>query len=184
MKRRLLLLLACLLLVAPIHGEPVPGEPAAGAQTSDADAEAVRTLHTGFFEGLRQGGVEGAIAHLRQTGGLDPRALPGLERRLRTVETDFGRPDGYALVNETEIPHAPRFHSAVFLTFHDSGSVAWRLRFYRRVTGVWIISTVQVETEFVEDFVRLGEVEFSAYRAVLDRLPTKAELERMLKDSR
>jgi len=156
----------------------------AGAQVSEADAEAVRTLHTGFFEGLRQGGADGALAHLRQTGTFDARALPGLERRLRAVEADFGRPDGYALVNETEIPHAPRFRSGVFLSYHDSGLVAWRLRFYRRVTGVWVITTVQLESEFVEDFVRLGEVEFSAYRAILDRLPSRSEWERLLKDKR
>jgi hypothetical protein len=51
----------------------------------------------------------------------------------------------------------------------EGNQVAWRLRFYRRVTGVWVFTDVQWESQFVEDFIRLPAVEFAAYRKLLEQ---------------
>ena len=45
--------------------------------------------------------------------------------------------------------------------------MAWGLRFYKKVTGVWVTAHVRFELEFVEDFLRLPEVQFAAYRRLL-----------------
>jgi hypothetical protein len=48
--------------------------------------------------------------------------------------------------------------------------MAWRLRFYQKTNGVWVISDVDFEFRYIEDFLRLPEVEFVAYRAMIERL--------------
>lgn len=152
------------------------------AQGSSAD-EGLRKLYTDFFEALRQAGPGGALAHLRQTGSLSPEASQLMERRFQAIQKRVGRADSYVVVSEMEIPHSLRFASISFLTHHEDAPVAWRLRFYQKTNGVWIITDVDFELQFVEDFLRLPEIEFAAYRAVLDRLPTKSELRQMLKDA-
>ncbi len=152
------------------------------AQGSSAD-EGVRKLYTDFFEALRQAGPGGALAHLRQTGSLSPEAAQLMERRFQAIQKRVGRADSYVVVNEMEIPHSLRFASITFLTHHEDAPVAWRLRFYQKTSGVWIITDVDFELQFVEDFLCLPEIEFAGYRAVLDRLPTKSELRQLLKDA-
>lgn len=140
------------------------------AQQSLADNEAIRQLYDKFFEAFRQGGARGAAAYLRQSGSIDEANMQRLERRAQAVERNpfIGRPDSYVAVNETEIPGARRYRTVYALTHHDSRPVAWRLRFYKKVTGVWVFTDVQWEVEFVEDFLRLSELEFVAYRKLLE----------------
>lgn len=166
MKIRFLLLIACLALA---------GTGAARAQTSVADEEAVRQLYDRLFEALRQAGAQGVVAYLRQSGAIEEEVLGALERRAGALERDprIGRPDSYVIVNETELPRAPRYRTVYALTHHDSRPVAWRLRFYKKVTGVWVFTDVQWEERFVEDFLRLGELEFLAYKRM--REPPPAE---------
>ena len=168
MRVKYLLLVGCLWLAVPC---------AVMAQTSSADDEALRTLYSGFFEAFRQAGAQGAIAYLRQGGSIEEDVLQELKRRTRAAERNpmVGRPDSYVAVNEAEIPHARRFRTVYFLTHHDSSVIAWRLRFYRKVTGVWIFTDVQAEQNFVEDFLRMSELEFAAYRRLLILRPTTSE---------
>ncbi|MBI2956607.1 MAG: hypothetical protein HYY26_04770 [Acidobacteria bacterium] len=65
------------------------------------------------------------------------------------------------------IPQVLRYRSFTFLTYHENGPVAWRLRFYEKVTGRWVISNVTFDTQFIEDFVRLSPLEFAGYQALL-----------------
>lgn len=162
MKIAHILLVGCLLWAAPGP---------AWAQTNLADDEAIRLLYDKFFEAFRQGGAAGAVGYLRQSGAIEENVLRTLQGGLQKMEADplVGRSDSYAVVNETEIPHAPRYRTFYFLTHHDSRPVAWRLRFYKKVTGVWVFAAVQWETVFVEDFLRLSELEFAAYRRILER---------------
>jgi len=155
----------------------------ARAQRSPADDEAVQKLYTGFFDALRQAGPGGAVAYLRLTGTLSPGAVEAMGGRLQAIQARAGRADSYVVVNEVEIPHSLRYRSITFLTHHENAPVAWRLRFYQQTNGVWVVSDVDFELQFVEDFLRLPEIEFATYRAVLDRLPTKSELRQMLKDA-
>lgn len=166
MRTRSLWLLACLLLA---------GTGLARAQANPADDEAIRRLTDNFFDAFRQGGGQGVAAYLRQSGSVEEDVLRQLERRAQAVERNpmIGRPDSYVVVNETEIPHAPRYRTLYALTHHDSRPVAWRLRFYRKVTGVWVFTDVQWEEQFVEDFLRLSELEFLAYRKTLEQEPPR-----------
>jgi hypothetical protein len=145
---------------------PVP----ASAQRSSADDAAVQKLYSDFFEAMRQGGPSAAVATLRQSGSLDPQRAIAMERRLQDRRFPSGRVDSYAVVSELEIPGTFRFRSIQFLTHHETAPVAWRLRFYQKPTGVWVIINVDFEIEFVEDFLRLPEIQFDAFRA-LQRLP-------------
>lgn len=156
--------LACLLFLALA---PAVG----GAQADLGDEEAIRLLYDKFFEAFRQAGGQGAAAYLRQSGSIEEEVLRELERRALALERHpfVGRPDSYVVVNETEVPHAPRYRTVYALTHHDSRPVAWRLRFYKKVTGVWVFTDVQWEEQYVEDFLRLGELEFAAYRRLLER---------------
>ena len=144
--------------------------PIAKAQRSSVDEAAVGKLYSDFFEAMRQGGPSAAVATLRQSGSLDPQKAMAMERRLQNARFPAGRVDSYAVVSELEIPGTFRFRSMLFLTHHETGVAAWRLQFYQRPTGVWVILDVDFETEFVEDFLRLPEIQFQAFRA-LQRLP-------------
>lgn len=160
MRAKSLLLVGCLWLAAPCT---------VAAQTSPADDEAIRVLYDKFFEAFRQAGAQGAIAYLRQSGSIEEDVLRQLERRARAAEQDprMGRPDSYVVIQETQIAHALRFRTFYFLTHHDSSVIAWRLRFYKKVTGVWIFTDVRADSDFVEDFLRMSELEFAAYRRIV-----------------
>ena len=160
MKRRWLLL-TCLLLV-PLGG---------AAQTSLADDEAIRLLYDNFFGAFRQGGAQGVVAYLRQSGSIEDEVLRSLERRTQAIERNpfIGRPDSFVVVNQTEIAGAPRYRTVYALTHHDSRPLGWRLRFYKKVTGVWVFTDVQWEEQYVEDFLKMSELEFAAYRRMLER---------------
>lgn len=147
---------------------------AAQAQRSAADDAAVQKLYDDFFEAMRQGGPSAAVATLRQSGSLDPQKAQAMERRLQNTKFPAGRVDSYTVVSEMEIPGSFRFRSILFLTHHETGAVAWRLRFYQKPAGVWVIINVDFETEFVEDFLRLPEIQFESFRALL-RLPGALE---------
>ena len=43
------------------------------------------------------------------------------------------------------------------------------MHFYRKVTGVWVFTDAKWESDFVEDFLLMPEVEFAAYRRMLAR---------------
>lgn len=162
MRTRCVLLMGCLLFV-------VAG--GARAQTNLADEEAIRLLYDNFFDAFRQGGAEGAAAYLRQSGSIEEELLRSLERRAQVAERNpfIGRPDSYVAVTQTEIPGAQRYRTVYALTHHDSRPLAWRLRFYKKVTGVWVFTHVQWEERFVEDFLRLPELQFAAYRQLLQQ---------------
>lgn len=153
---------------------------ATSAQERLADSEAIRLLYDKFFESFRQGGAQGAAGYLRQSGSIAEEVLRTLEQRALTVERNpfVGRPDSYVVVTETEIPRASRYRTVYALTYHDSRPVAWRLRFYKKVTGVWVFTDVQWEVEFVEDFLRLPELQFVGYRRIVERPPIREEEER------
>lgn len=140
----------------------------APAQSFSADDEAIRKLYNDFFEAFRQGGPAAAVANLRQSGSLDEDTAQALERRLQGVSFPAGRADSYTVVTEMEIPHSLRFRSLTFLTHHDTRPVAWRLRFYQKTNGVWVILNVDFELRFVEDFLRLPQLEFDAHRAQIE----------------
>ncbi|MFQ5695945.1 MAG: hypothetical protein ACE5HB_08145 [Terriglobia bacterium] len=166
MKKAPILFLIVLGLLLLGTGSPVP------AQRSPADDEAIRALYTEFFEALRQAGVQGAIGYLRQSGTIAEDDLQALERKARAaIEGNplIGRPESWVVVNQTEVAGATRFRGVHAMTHHDGRPVAWRLRFYKKVTGVWVFTNVAEELEFVEDFLRLPEVEFLAYRRLLER---------------
>jgi len=140
-------------------------------QSRAADEAAVQGLYNEFFEALRQGGARGAVGYLRQSGTIAEEELRRLERKGAVVlEGDpmIGRPDSWAVVQKTEIAGAERYRAIQALTHHQGRPVAWRLRFYRRVTGVWVFTDVQWENVYVEDFLRLPEVQFAAYRKLLE----------------
>jgi hypothetical protein len=160
MKRRWLLL-ACLLLV-PFGG---------AAQGDLADDEAIRLLCNNFFDAFRQGGAQGVVAYLRQSGSIEDEVLRSLERRTLAIERKpfIGRPDSFVIVHETQIAGALRYRTVYALTHHDSRPLAWRLRFYKKVTGVWVFTDVQWEEQYVEDFLKMPELEFAAYRRTLER---------------
>jgi len=161
--KRGLFLFVCLLLVPP----------GAGAQTSLADDEAIRLLYGNFFDAFRQGGAQGVVAYLRQSGSIEDEVLRSLERRTQAIERNpfIGRPDSFVVVHQTEIAGAPRYRTVYALTHHDSRPLAWRLRFYKKVTGVWVFTDVQWEEQYVEDFLKMSELEFAAYRRLLERPP-------------
>ena len=143
----------------------------ARAQADYTGDEAVRKLYTDFFEALRSGGLQGAIANLRQSGSIDPQVAEALERRLQsdTYEFPVGQADSYTVVGETEILHTLRYRSVDFLSYHERGPVAWRIRFYQRVTGRWVISDVRwVQGPFVEDFLRMSTLQYTAYQAMIE----------------
>ncbi len=161
MRTKRIVLLGCLLLVA------VGG---AGAQRNVADDDAIRRLYAEFFEALRQAGAQGAAGYLRQSGSMAESDLRRLEydARASLEQNPFvGRPDSWAVVNQTEIAGTERYRTVYVITHHDGRAVAWRLKLYRKVTGVWVYTDVQWEVELVEDFLRLSEVEFAAYRRML-----------------
>lgn len=147
---------------------------AASAQAPTADDEAIRKLYTDFFEAFRNGGPDAAIANLRQSAALDLDMIDNLERRFSRTRFPAGRADSYAAVGEMEIPGSRRYRSLLFLTHHDGGPVAWRLRFYEKTNGVWVIASVGFEVRFVEDFLRLPQLEFNAYQAMI-QLAERAE---------
>ena len=147
---------------------------AGAAQAPAADDEAIRKLYNDFFEAFRQGGPVAAIANLRQSGALDLDMIENLERRFARARFPSGRADSYAVVSEMEIPHTRRFRSILFLTHHDGGPVAWRLRFYEKTNGVWVIASVGFEVRFVEDFLLMPQLEFNAYQAMI-QLAERAE---------
>lgn len=159
------LLAGAALALAPVSAQ---------GQRSSADDAAVQKLYSDFFEALRQGGPSAGVATLRQSGSLNPERAIAMERRLQDRRFPAGRVDSYAVVSELEIPGTFRYRSLMFLTHHETGVVAWRLRFYQKPTGVWVIINVDFEFEFVEDFLRLPEIQFESYRALL-RLPTALE---------
>lgn len=150
----------------------------APAQTTSADDEAIRKLYNDFFEAFRQGGPSAAVANLRQSGSLGEETARALERRLQGVTFPAGRADSYTAVSEMEIPHSLRFRSLTFLTHHDAEPVAWRLRFYQKTNGVWVILGVDFELRYVEDFLRLPQLEFAAYRAQLEQATKKTDVTR------
>ncbi|HKZ53223.1 MAG TPA: hypothetical protein VJ085_08090 [Candidatus Acidoferrales bacterium] len=163
MRTTRILLVVCLLLIAT---------GGAWAQTSSTDDAAVARLYGEFFEALRQAGAQGAIGYLRQSGSIAEDELQRLERQARRVlelNPYVGRPDSWAVVNQTEIAGSQRYRTVYALTHHDGRAVAWRLHFYRKVTGVWVFTDVQWESKYVEDFLRLTELEFAAYRRQLER---------------
>ena len=160
-KLRVLFLLVAGLLLSPA---------AARAQYSPGN-EAVRKLYTDFFEAFTQAGPAGAIGVLAQSGSISQQTAQALERRLQSIQPNVGRADSYAVVSEMEIPNSLRYRSATFLTHHENVPVAWRLRFYQKTNGVWVISDVDFELRYVEDFLRLPEIQFAAFRALVDRLP-------------
>jgi len=163
MRSTRILLVGCLLLIAVVG---------AGAQTSSTDDTAIARLYGEFFEALRQAGAQGAMGYLRQSGSVSEDELRRLEREARTVlelNPYVGRPDSWAVVNQTEIAGSQRYRTVYVLTHHDGRAVAWRLHFYRKVTGVWVFTSVQWEAKYVEDFLRLSELEFAAYRRQLER---------------
>lgn len=140
----------------------------AQGQSVSANDEAIRKLYNDFFEAFRQGGPTAALANLRQSGSLDPETSQRLERRLQGVTFPAGHADSYTAVSEIEIPYSLRYRSLTFLTHHDAAPVAWRLRFYQKTNGVWVILSVDFEQRFVEDFLRLPQLEFAAYRAQIE----------------
>jgi hypothetical protein len=157
-----ILLVGCLLLAA-----------AGGtrAQVGSADDDAIARLYGEFFEALRQAGAQGAAGYLRQSGSISEEDLRRLEvegRRALELDPFVGRPDSWAVLNQTEIAGSVRYRTVFALTHHDGRAVAWRLRFYKKVTGVWVFTDVRWETKYVEDFVRLPELQFAAYRALLE----------------
>lgn len=160
-KLRVLFLLVAGLLLAPA---------AARAQYTPGN-EAVRKLYTDFFEAFTQTGPAGAIGVLAQSGSISQRTAQELERRVQSIQPTVGRGDSWTLVAEMEIPNSLRYRSALFLTHHENVPMAWRLRFYQRTNGVWVISDVDFELRYVEDFLRLPEIQFAAYRALVERLP-------------
>lgn len=140
------------------------------AQTRTADDAAIEKLYNDFFEALRQAGSQGAAGYLRQSGTISEADLRRLEVEARTAlerNPQVGRPDSWTIVNSTELEGAPRFRTVYALTHHDSRPVAWRLRFYQKVTGVWVFIDVDWEVKYVDDFLRLPEIEFDAYRKQL-----------------
>lgn len=154
-------LLGCFLLVASGTG---------WGQRSTADDEAIRVLYNDFFEAFRQGGAQGAAGYLRQSGTVDPETLTRLERRGRVrleMNPMVGRPDSWVALREAEIPGALRYRVVYAMTHHDGRAVAWRLRFYQKVTGLWVFTDVQWEDHFVEDFLNLPEIQFIAYERIL-----------------
>jgi hypothetical protein len=140
--------------------------------------EAVRKLYTDFFDAFTQAGPAGAIGVLGQSGSISQRAAQELERRMQSFQPTVGRADSWTAVAELEIPNSLRNRSALFLTHHENVPVAWRLRFYQRTNGVWVIVDVDYELRYVEDFLRLPEVEFTAYRAMIERLSRDDERDR------
>ena len=140
--------------------------------------EAVRKLYTDFFEAFTQTGPAGAIGVLAQSGSIPQRAAQELENRVRGIASNVGRADSWTLVAELEIPNSLRYRSALFLTYHENVPMAWRLRFYQKTNGVWVISDVDFEFRYIEDFLRLPEIEFTAYRAMIERLSRDEERDR------
>lgn len=140
-------------------------------QTRAGDDAAIEKLYNEFFEALRQAGAQGAVGYLRQSGTIAEEELQRLEREAAAVlirNPFVGRPDSWTVVSKKEISGAERYRAVYAITHHDGRPVAWRLRFYRRVTGVWVFTDVQWESRFVEDFIRLPAVEFAAYRKLLE----------------
>ncbi len=132
--------------------------------------EAVRKLYTDFFDAFTQAGPAGAIGVLAQSGSISQRTAQELENRVRNIQPQVGRADSWTVVAELEIPNSLRYRSALFLTHHENVPMAWRLCFYQKTNGVWVISDVDFEFRYVEDFLRLPEIEFAAYRAMIERL--------------
>ena len=154
-------LVTCLLLGGVADGR---------AQASPGDDAALREIYEQFFEALRVGGANGVIGYLRQSGSIAPALLPVLEREARALRVgpSATRPDAHVLVEETRLPRTNRIRTLKFLSYHDNQPVAWRLDFYRRTTGVWIVTNVRWETEYVNDFIRLSALQFAAYRKLLE----------------
>ena len=161
MRKRFLLALAVGAILAAIS---MP----AGAQP--ASNEPVRKLYTDFFDAFTQAGPAGAIGVLAQSGSISQRTAQELESRVRSIQPQVGRADSWTVVAELEIPNSLRYRSALFLTHHENVPMAWRLRFYQKTNGVWVISDVDFEFRYIEDFLRLPEIEFIAYRAMIERL--------------
>lgn len=143
----------------------------AWGQTRTADDAAIEKLYNDFFEALRQAGAQGAVGYLRQSGTIAEPDLRQLERDAQAVlerNPMVGRPDSWAVVNKTEVAGAPRYRAVSAVTHHEGRPVAWRLRFYQRVTGVWVFTDVQWEARYVEDFLNLPAIQFAAYRKLLE----------------
>lgn len=145
-----------------------------GAQRSPADDAAIRALYSEFFEAFRQAGAQGASGYLRQSGSIEEETLRELEREARVAlegNPVVGRPDSWVVVREAEIAGADRYRVVYALTHHDGRPVPWRLRLYKKVTGVWVFTDVDWEVDFVEDLLRMSPLEFAAYRRLLQRSP-------------
>ncbi len=155
-------ILLAVFVAALLAGAAIP----AGAQPQSN--EAVRKLYTDFFDAFTQAGPAGAIGVLAQSGSISQQTAQELESRM---QPHVGRADSWTLVAELEIPNSLRYRSALFLTHHENVPMAWRLRFYQKTNGVWVISDVDLEVRFVEDFLRLPEIQFRAYRTIIERLP-------------
>lgn len=150
------------------------------AQQNAGDDEAIRKLYGDFFETFRQAGPQGAAGYLRSSGTIDEEVLRELEREAPArllLNPLIGRPDSWAMVREAGIPQLPRYRTVYAVTHHGGRPVAWRMRFYRKVTGVWVFTDVGWESNFVEDFLLLPEVEFAAYRRMLARTPATTSRE-------
>lgn len=148
------------------------------AAAQPASNEPVRKLYTDFFDSFTQAGPAGAIGVLAQSGSISQRAAQELESRVRGIQPQVGRADSWTVVAELEIPNSLRYRSALFLTHHENVPMAWRLRFYQKTNGVWVISDVDFEFRYIEDFLRLPEIEFAAYRAMIERLSRDDERDR------
>jgi hypothetical protein len=143
----------------------------AWGQARTADDAAIEKLYNDFFEALRQAGAQGAVGYLRQSGTISESNLRQLEREAQAVlerNPMVGRPDSWVVVNTTEVAGAPRYRAVYAVTHHEGRPLAWRLRFYQRVTGVWVFTDVEWEAKYVEDFLRLPEIQFDAYRKLLE----------------
>jgi hypothetical protein len=147
----------------------------AWAQEAPVEEEAVRRLCGEFFDALQQAGAQGAAGYLRKSGTIEDDVLRELEREAQArllANPAIGRPDSWAIVRETGIPYVSRYRSVYAVTYHDGKPVGWRMRFYRKVTGVWVFTDIDWESQFVEDFLLMPGVEFAAYRRLLARTPS------------
>lgn len=150
------------LLLAVVAGGRTQGVP--------GDQAAIQTIYQQFFEALRNGGANGVLGYLRQSGVASPGLLDNLERVRRQLPAQAlaSRSDAYVMVNETRIPRSNRTRTFLFLSYHETQPVAWRLDFYRQINGVWIITGLQWEVDYVDDFTRMSALQFAAYRKLLE----------------
>jgi hypothetical protein len=157
------LMLMCLpALAGPTHELQDPDK-----QLPKGDEAALNALVAKFFEPLIEYGAEAAVKSITNSAPFNVEFLLAPLSRLDQMAW-AGPAQDYEIVHTHILGLAARELDLRVATYHHYGVMGWRLRTYKHVDEGWVYTGIEVRSDYAQDFINLGEMEYDLLEKELE----------------